>query len=174
MIFLFSVTSGFGWGTDVQIYPGRINTFDVDYDLGTGTMFLAFQATGEDIIRLYSSSDHGFNWAEIAHFNTHPYQGTTARSNLKRIRVIYNNGWVHIIWVDSLGRPSTWSCTSTGGEIGGACISEGPVVESSLTATLDPRNSGRIYTLAGKPIRPERWSRLYVIPMIMVIPGQQG
>ncbi len=143
-VFLLSVASGFGWGNDIQIYSGQINTFDVDYDLGTGNMFVAFQATGEDIIRLYSSTDHGINWAEIADFGTHPYQGTTARSDLKRIRVIYNNGKVHIFWVDSAGSLNRWGCSSTGGQTGGSRVSEASIVEGSFSATLD-LGSGRLY-----------------------------
>jgi hypothetical protein len=144
-VFFLFVASGFGWGTDVQIYSGQINTFDVDYDLGTGNMFVAFQAAGEDVIRLYSSTDHGISWAEIANFGTHPYQGTTARSDLKRIRVIFNNGKVHIFWVDSAGSLNRWGCSSTGGVKGGTRVSEAAIVEGSFSATLDPNNSGRIY-----------------------------
>jgi len=104
MLALFlSVASVFGWGGDVQIYPGQINTFDVDYDLDTGTMFVAFQATGEDIIRLYASTDHGTSWSEVTTFITDGFMGTTPRTDLSRIRVIYNAGRVHIFWVDSLG-----------------------------------------------------------------------
>jgi hypothetical protein len=143
-VFLLSVASGFGWGNDIQIFSGQINTFDVDYDLGTGNMFVAFQATGEDIIRLYSSTDHGISWAEIASFGTHPFSGTTARSDLKRVKVIYNNGWVQVFWVDSDGRLNRWRCTPTGGIIGGSRVSEAPIVEGSFSATLDPE-SGRIY-----------------------------
>ncbi|NIA19866.1 MAG: hypothetical protein GWP07_05495, partial [Xanthomonadaceae bacterium] len=44
VVLFLTVASGFGWGNDIQIYSGQINTFDVDYDLGTGNMFLAFQA----------------------------------------------------------------------------------------------------------------------------------
>ncbi|MEA2108225.1 MAG: hypothetical protein U9P07_02235 [Pseudomonadota bacterium] len=143
-VFLLSVASGFGWGTDVQIYSGQINTFDVDYDLATGSMFVAFQASGEDVIRLYSSTDHGINWSEIASFGTHPYQGTTARSDLKRLKVIYNDGRVQVFWVDSAGSLNRWRCSSTGGQPGGSRVSEAPIVEGSFSATLDV-DSGRIY-----------------------------
>ncbi len=143
-VFFLFVASGFGWGNDVQIYSSQINTFDVDYDLGTGNMFVAFQATGEDVIRLYSSTDHGISWAEIANFGTNPYQGTTSRSDLRRIRVIYNNGKVHIFWVDSAGSLNRWGCTSTGGAKGGSRVSAAPILEGSFTVTLD-LGSGRLY-----------------------------
>ena len=108
LAFFLSVALSFGWGGDVQIYSGQINTFDVDYDpVDPGSMFVAFQATGEDIIRLYSSTDHGTNWSEITTFNTDGFAGTILRSDLSRIRVIYNAGRGPVFWkFESSGRAS--------------------------------------------------------------------
>jgi len=145
LAFFLSVALSFGWGGDVQIYSGQINTFDVDYDLDLpGAMFVAFQATGENIIRLYASTDHGTNWSEITTFNTDGFAGTIPQSDLSRIRVIYNAGRVHIFWVDSLGFLNRSRCSSTGTAKGASRVSTGAVPEGSFSVTLD-LDSGRLY-----------------------------
>jgi hypothetical protein len=145
MLTLFlSVALSFGWGGDVQIYSGQINTFDVDYDLDTGSMFVAFQTTGEDIIRLYASTDHGTSWSEVTTFNTDGFMGTTPRTDLSCIRVIYNAGRVHIFWVDSLGFLNRSRCSSTGAAKGASRVSAAAVPEGSFSVTLD-LESGRLY-----------------------------
>ena len=144
LAFFLSVTSSFGWGDDVQIYSGQINTFDVDYDLDTGSMFVAFQATGEDIIRLYASTDHGTSWSEVTTFITDCFIGTTPRTDLSRIRVIYNANRVHIFWVDSLGFLNRSGCSSTGAAKGASRVSVGVVPEGSFSVTID-LDSGRFF-----------------------------
>ncbi len=144
VIFLFSVASGFGWGTDVQIYSGQVCGFDVDYDLGSGTMFVAFWPTGEGAIKLYSSMDHGLHWSLIRSFPTYQVSGTGAHPNVHRLKVIYNNGWVHIFWIDSDGTLKEWRCSSTGGSRGGSPVSIFPIAEGSFSVTLDPE-SGTMY-----------------------------
>jgi hypothetical protein len=139
-----SVASVFGWGGDVPIYAGQINTFDVDYDLDTGSMFVAFQATGEDIIRLYASTDHGTSWNEVTTFNTDGFVGTTPRMDLSRIRVLYHAGRVHIFWVDSLGFLNRSRCSSTGTAKDASRVSTGGIPEGSFSVTLD-LESGRLF-----------------------------
>jgi hypothetical protein len=141
---LCTTVACFGWGGDIQIYPGQINAFDVDYDFASGNMFVAFQATGENVIRLYASTDHGENWGEIATFLTNPFSGTSPRSDLSRLRVLFQGGRVHVFWVDSLGYLNRWGCSATGGAKGGSHVSQTVVLESSFAVAVD-NNSGRMF-----------------------------
>lgn len=73
-----------GWGTDIPIWTGgHINAFDVDYDKNTGTMYVAFQVSGEDFIRIFQSTDHGYTWEEFKRTPTHCTSSGENRSGLK-------------------------------------------------------------------------------------------
>lgn len=141
---LWTTVACFGWGGDIQIYPGQVNAFDVDYNYDTGDMFVAFQATGENVIRVNASTNHGENWGEIATFSTNPFAGTSPRSNLSHLRVLFQGGRVHVFWVDSLGYLNRWGCSATGGAKGGSRVSQTVVPEGSFGVTSD-NNSGRMF-----------------------------
>ena len=79
LLFITLTTTAFAFGPDVEIVPTSkgIATFDADYNLNTGEMYVAVRIGLEKQIRLYKSSDHGLHWDLVKKISTICGSGTT-------------------------------------------------------------------------------------------------
>ncbi len=146
-IILATVSVAWGWGTDIPIWTGgNVNCFDVDYDSTNGTMYVAFQAEGESIIRIYRSTDHGSTWSQWTTLDTEDsFLGTSPRSDLERIRLLYDepNDQLFVFYVDSDGYLSRWRVKyDLSGKFNWR-VSNAPILEKSFDVTWDLKSSGR-------------------------------
>ena len=68
----------FAFGPDVEIVPSskQIITFDADYNLDTGEMYVAVVEDLDRKISLYKSSDHGLHWRLVRKISTACGSGT--------------------------------------------------------------------------------------------------
>lgn len=139
-IVFLSPSLAFGWGTDIPIWTGgQVNCFDVDYAMD-GTMFVAFQAQGEDnLIRIYYSTDHGSTWNWRGNFViSHP-------GILNRIRFLYLESGKHLaFYVEGDGNLYRWVRDLNTHTIRKIKISEAPILEGSFDVTQN-LNDGRIF-----------------------------
>lgn len=97
-VMFFMLTSGiflnsFAWvENDIVIWSGDpVKAFDVDYDKNTGEIFLAFQVSGENVIRLFHSTDHGYSWQQMATLPTFCRLYGAPTSDIKKLRILYND-----------------------------------------------------------------------------------
>ncbi len=162
LLVLLGSVPAWGWGTDIPIWTGGyINAFDVDYDKDTGTMYVAFQVSGESSVRIYSSTDHGYTWEWVADTITHCTSGDNNRSGLKKIRMIYDDdtGKFYFFYVDNDG----YLCVNYHYLTGTAYakrVSTAPILEESFEVTRNLEN-GRIfvYYLEGTSTGDRTWVR---------------
>jgi Divergent InlB B-repeat domain len=135
----------FGWGKDIPIWTGgTVNCFDVDYAMN-GSMFVAFQAQGDDTIRIFSSSDHGATWSQIADFDTGLPSGVTPRNDLQRIRLLYDETpqELDVFFVNNDGYLMVRTVPLASGSPHDYVVSTTPIVEESFDITQN-LNNGRI------------------------------
>lgn len=146
-VFLLLMTGlAFGWGKDIPIWTGgTVNCFDVDYALN-GDMFVAFQAQGENAIRVLNSSDHGATWSQIASFDTGLPSGVSPRSDLQRIRLLYNEApqELDVFFVNDDGYLMDRTVPVAAGSPHYYVISTTPIVEESFDVTQN-LDDGRIF-----------------------------
>ena len=143
---LLTANMAFGWGGDIKIYDGKINCFDVDYAMD-GTMYVAFQAQGEDTIRIYKSAEHGDTWSRIDTLNTYlSYYGTSSRNDLGRIRLIYDeiHSELFVFFVDSGGYLFRWRVPISDLKEKGWRVSDAPILEGSFDVAYN-LNTGRLF-----------------------------
>ena len=145
---LLTANMAFGWGGDIKIYDGKINCFDVDYAMdGHGTMYVAFQVQGEDTIRIYSSTDHGYTWSQLTTVHTEMSIFSTApRDDLSRIRLLYDekNTQLFLFYVDSAGYLCTWKIPLPVSVKSGIRVSSAPILEGSFDVTYN-LNNGKLF-----------------------------
>lgn len=147
-IFFLLLMAGwaFGWGKDIPVWTGgTVNCFDVDYAMN-GDMFVAFQAQGENTIRIFNSLDHGATWSQIGSFNTDVPSGTSPRNDLKRIRVIYDETpqELDVFFVNDDGYLRVQTVPLAGGSPHNYAVSAAPILEESFDVTQN-LNDGRIF-----------------------------
>ena len=138
--------SAFGWGMDVPIWTsGTVDAFDTDYAMD-GTMFVGFQAGGENTIRIMRSTDHGLHWSLIDTLPTNDATfSTSPRSNLSRIRLLYDepNDQLFVFFQDSAGYLYRWRLPIVSLSQVGARVSQAPMQEGSFDVSWDLKASGR-------------------------------
>ena len=126
---LLTPVSACGWGEDIPVWTaGRINCFDVAYDLA-GALYVVFQAQGEGSIRIVRSTDRGKTWrfySKVAYAEQDPNPGLPGNfegdgysepsllllSNGEMICMMRVGGWwplrtMSICWSNDLGK--TWT-----------------------------------------------------------------
>jgi hypothetical protein len=143
---LMSVSLAYGWGPDVPIWTsGTVDCFDVDYATD-GTMYVGFQAGGENIIRVYSSTNHGLTWTQLTTLPTDDsFYGTSPRNDLSRIRLLYDeqNSQLFVFFVDSGGYLYRTRIPIPSLAPGLSRVSTAPILEGSFDVTWDLKSSGR-------------------------------
>jgi hypothetical protein len=143
---LLTANLAFGWGSDIKIYDGAINCFDVDYAMD-GTIYVAFQANGEDTIRIYRSEDHGTTWTSIDTLYTFlSSYGTSSRNDLSRIRLIYDeiHSELFAFFVDSDGYLFRWRVPISNLNEKGIRVSDDAILEGSFDVTYN-LDTGRLF-----------------------------
>ena len=142
-----SASSAFCWGPDIPIWTGgTVNCFDVDYDLGTGDMYVAFQAGGENLVRVYQSKDHGDTWSQLTTFGTNRPATASSRNDLERIRLLYDDSpkGLDVFFVNSEGNLVVMRVPLAVYSPYDAVVTSGPVLECGFDVTQD-LNDGRIF-----------------------------
>jgi hypothetical protein len=79
-----------GWGADIPIWEGgTVNCFDADY-AQDGTMFVAFQPSGDTPILVFYSEDHGFTWSKWSEITNPTHGSANIPENLPRLRILFD------------------------------------------------------------------------------------
>jgi hypothetical protein len=139
--------SVFCWGPDIPIWTeGTVNCFDVDYNVKTGDMYVAFQQEGEHLILVYRSSNHGKTWSQLTTFGTNRPEGVAPRTDLERIRLLYDDSpeGLDVFFVNSNENLISMRVPLDVYDPYHTVVDIGPVLEGSFDITQNI-NDGRIF-----------------------------